>query len=95
MEKYVYIFLAVYYVIINIVGFSLMYTDKKRARKGEWRISEASLFVTALLFGALGSTIGMWKFRHKTKHWYFVVGMPLILVAQILLVAFLLYYFMR
>ena len=95
MEKYIYGFLAVYYVIINIVGFSLMYTDKKRARNGEWRISEASLFVAALLFGALGSTIGMWKFRHKTKHGYFVVGMPLILVAQILLVAFLLYYFMR
>lgn len=95
MEKYVYIFLAVYYVIINIVGFSLMYTDKKRARKGEWRISEASLFLVALLFGALGSTIGMWKFRHKTKHWYFVVGMPLILVAQILLTVFLLYYIMR
>ena len=53
MEKYVYIFLAVYYVVINIVGFSLMYSDKKRARKGQWRISEASLFVTALLFGAL------------------------------------------
>ena len=83
MEKYVYIFLAVYYVVINIVSFSLMYTDKKRARNGEWRISEASLFMAALLFGALGSTIGMWKFRHKTKHWYFVVGMPFILILQI------------
>ena len=86
MEKYVYIFLAVYYVVINIVGFSLMYSDKKRARKGQWRISEASLFVTALLFGALGSTIGMWKFRHKTKHWYFVVGMPFILIIQIAII---------
>lgn len=83
MGKYVYIFLAVYYVVINIVGFSLMYTDKKRARKGQWRISEATLFTVALLFGALGSTIGMWKFRHKTKHWYFVVGMPFILIVQI------------
>ena len=90
MDKYIYGFLAVYYVIINIVGFSLMYTDKKRARNGEWRISEASLFVTALLFGALGSTIGMWKFRHKTKHCYFVVGMPFILIVQICaVVAFL------
>lgn len=83
MGKYVYIFLAIYYVVINIVGFSLMYTDKKRARKGQWRISEATLFTMALLFGALGSTIGMWKFRHKTKHWYFVVGMPFILIVQI------------
>ena len=90
MEKYVYIFLAVYYVVINIVGFSLMYSDKKRARKGQWRISEATLFTVALLFGALGSTMGMWKFRHKTKHWYFVVGMPFILIMQIcLVIAFL------
>lgn len=95
MEKYIYIGLAAYYIVINIVGFSIMYSDKKRARRGEWRISEASLFTVALLFGALGSTIGMWKFRHKTKHWYFVVGMPLILVAQVLLTAFLLYHFMH
>ena len=83
MGKYAYIFLAVYYVVVNIVGFSLMYSDKKRARKGQWRISEATLFTVALLFGALGSTMGMWKFRHKTKHWSFVVGMPFILAVQI------------
>lgn len=91
MEKYIYIGLAAYYIVINIVGFSLMYSDKKRARRGEWRISEASLFTIALLFGALGSTIGMWKFRHKTKHWYFVVGMPLIFIIQVSIVIVLLF----
>ena len=63
MEKYIYIGLAAYYIVINIIGYTLMYSDKKRARRGEWRISEASLFTVALLFGALGSTIGMWKFQ--------------------------------
>lgn len=74
--------ITAYLVIINIISFALMGIDKKRARKGEWRISEAALFTSALLFGALGSTVGMWHFRHKTKHWYFVVGMPAILIIE-------------
>ena len=82
MEKYLIIIACVYLVIINIVSFALMGIDKHRARKGEWRISEAALFTSALLFGGLGSTIGMWHFRHKTRHWYFVVGMPLILIIE-------------
>ena len=84
------IFAAVYFVIINIAGFAVMGIDKKRAIRGAWRISEASLFLTALLGGALGCTIGMQHFRHKTRHWYFKYGMPAIFLAQVALLMFLL-----
>ena len=69
-----------YLVIINVVGYVIMGVDKKRAIRGAWRISEASLFFTALLGGSLGCILGMQHFRHKTKHWYFKYGMPAILV---------------
>ena len=79
----------IYYILINIVGFFIMGIDKKRAIRGAWRISEASLFLTALLGGALGCTLGMRHFRHKTKHWYFKYGMPAIFLVQLLVMAFL------
>ena len=78
-----------YLFIINIIGFALMGIDKKRAIRGAWRISEASLFLTAFLGGALGCTLGMRHFRHKTRHWYFRYGMPAIFAAQLFLFAFL------
>lgn len=84
------IFLAAYLLIINIVGFAVMGIDKKRAIRGAWRISEASLFLTALLGGALGCIVGMQHFHHKTKHWYFKYGMPAIFLAQAALLMFLL-----
>lgn len=74
-----------YLVVVNIVGFVVMGVDKKRAIRGAWRISEASLFLTALIGGSLGCILGMQKFRHKTKHWYFKYGMPAILILQILI----------
>ena len=77
-----------YLVIINVVGYVIMGVDKKRAIRGAWRISEASLFHGAL-GGSLGCILGMQHFRHKTKHWYFKYGMPAILVVQVLLFALL------
>jgi uncharacterized membrane protein YsdA (DUF1294 family) len=76
---------AAYLVLINAVGFVLMGVDKKRAIRGAWRISEATLFLTAFLGGALGCTLGMRHFRHKTKHWYFKYGMPAIFVFELLI----------
>ena len=75
----------IYLIGINLAGFIIMGVDKKRAIRGAWRISEASLFFTAILGGSLGCILGMQHFRHKTKHWYFKYGMPAILVAQVLL----------
>ena len=78
--------LLIYLAVMNILGFALMGTDKSRARNGKWRIRERTLFLFYLLGGSIGTLTGMYVFRHKTKHWYFVIGMPLILVAQLALV---------
>lgn len=75
----------VYLAIINVIAFGLMAADKRRARKHLWRIPEHTLFAAALLGGSLGALVGMYLCRHKTRHWYFVVGMPLILAVQIVL----------
>lgn len=62
-----------------------MFEDKKRAIKKQYRISEKNLFFVALIGGSLGTTLGMNRFRHKTKHWYFKWGMPIILIIQVFL----------
>ena len=82
------IFIA-YYLIINLIGLIIMWADKRKAIKGAYRIPEAKLFCVALLGGSLGTTLGMNLFRHKTKHWYFVVGMPLIFFAQLALIVWI------
>lgn len=81
--------LILYLIIVNLVGFAIMGIDKKRAIRGAWRISEASLFFTAIIGGSLGCILGMQHFRHKTKHWYFKYGMPAILILQVCLFTFL------
>ena len=78
--------MTAYLGIINIIGFVLMGIDKKRAKRGAWRISEKTLFMAALLGGSLGTICGMYIFRHKTRHWYFKYGMPLIVVLQVFLI---------
>lgn len=75
--------MTIYIIVINLISLALMYMDKQRARRRQWRISEKTLFLSALLGGSAGSVLGMYLFRHKTKHWYFVVGMPAILFVQI------------
>ncbi len=74
---------AAYLFIVNLLGFICMGIDKRRAIKKHWRIPEATLFIIALIGGSIGSIIGMRFFHHKTRHWYFVYGMPAILVLQI------------
>ena len=78
--------LLIYLAGINILAFILMGADKRKARKNRWRISEKTLFLSALLGGSVGALSGMVLFRHKTKHWYFKYGIPAILVLQIILV---------
>lgn len=76
-------YLLIYLLLINLTGFFAMFLDKQKAKKGKWRIPEKTLFLFAFLGGSLGTTLGMHTFRHKTKHWYFKFGMPLILILQI------------
>ena len=75
-------FVLIYILIINIVGFACMGSDKHKAKKNLWRIPEKTLFLLALAGGSAGTTLGMHLFHHKTRHWYFLYGMPAILVLQ-------------
>lgn len=81
--------IIIYLVGINLIGYWIMGFDKKRAIKKKYRIPEKTLFAIAILGGSLGSIIGMNTFRHKTKHWYFKYGMPLMLIGQIILISYL------
>jgi uncharacterized membrane protein YsdA (DUF1294 family) len=82
--------ILIYLLIVNALGFLLMLVDKRKAQKNLWRIPESTLFLMAAIGGSIGSIAGMYKFRHKTKHWYFVIGMPAILILQLALVFLLL-----
>lgn len=82
--------LAGYYILINLIGFFVMGIDKRKAVKHTFRIPESTLFIIAAIGGSLGSILGMYTFRHKTRHWYFVYGMPAILILQIIAVIALL-----
>ncbi|MDE5907808.1 MAG: DUF1294 domain-containing protein [Lachnospiraceae bacterium] len=82
--------LSSYFIGINFIGFALMGIDKYKAKKRAFRIPEATLFIIAIIGGSIGSIIGMYAFRHKTRHRSFVYGMPFILLVQIaLIIAFL------
>lgn len=75
--------ITAYLIVVNLWAFALMWFDKRRSkRKGARRIRERTLFLSALLGGGLGAFLGMWVFRHKTRHWYFVLGVPLIAIAE-------------
>lgn len=83
MELDVLTYITIYLLVLNIIGFLIMGIDKRRAKKRMWRIPEKTFFIVSLLGGSIGTWVGMYTFRHKTKHWYFVIGMPLILALQI------------
>ena len=87
MKTTILIALAVVALVMNIVAYALMAIDKKRAKQGAWRIKEKTLFLATGLFGGIGGTLGMFMLRHKTKHWYFRLGFPALLVVQVLVVA--------
>jgi uncharacterized membrane protein YsdA (DUF1294 family) len=84
-----YIIIIGYLVVMNIVGIAVMGIDKSKAKRGAWRIKEATLFGVSIIGGSIGTLLGMYMFRHKTKHIYFVIGMPLILILHIALAVFL------
>ena len=82
--------LLIVLVVMNLLAFALMGLDKLKAKKDAWRIPEETLFLVTALFGGLGGTLGMTVFRHKTKHWYFRLGFPALLVVQVVLLALIL-----
>ena len=82
--------LLIYFVGINLVTFLLYGVDKWKARKGRWRIPEDSLIWLAVAGGSIGALGAMFLFRHKTRHLKFILGIPAILLLQVLLVFWLL-----
>ena len=79
----VWIAVITWLIIINLTAFAVFGIDKKRAKKGQWRIPEKTLFLSAILGGSIGAILGMYIFHHKTKHWYFQIGIPAIMIIQI------------
>lgn len=76
-----------YIAVVSLILCILMYIDKKRAIRKEWRIKENTLFTVAILGGALGGVLGMYLFRHKTKHNLFAFGFPLLGAIHVYLMA--------
>ena len=78
-------YFLLYLLLINVIAFLLMLVDKLKAKKNRWRIPERTLMLSAALGGSVGALLGMYTFRHKTKHMKFVLGVPAILIAQVAL----------
>ena len=76
-------YFLLYLLLINAAAFVLMLADKRKAIKNCWRIPERTLILSAVFGGSIGALLGMYTFRHKTKHLKFTLGIPAILIAQI------------
>ena len=83
--------ILIYLLIVNIIGFFAMGIDKFKAKNNMWRTKEKTLFTIAMIGGSIGAILGMYTFRHKTKHTSFIVGFPIILIVQIALVCYLIF----
>ena len=79
----------IYLIVINIIGFYVMWSDKRKAQKGKCRIPENTLFLITALGGGIGTIAGMYTFRHKTKKLKFTIGLPAILILEIILLIYL------
>lgn len=76
--------IIIYIIVINLIGFFSMWLDKRKAVKGRWRIPEKTLFLITAIGGGVGTTIGMFVFRHKTQKLNFVIGFPFITILEII-----------
>jgi len=72
-----------YLLLLNLTAFAAFWVDKRRARKGKYRIPERRLLLVAMLGGSIGAWLGMYLFRHKTKHLKFVIGVTVILLLYV------------
>ena len=82
-------YIVIYLIVINLITFLAMWLDKWKAKRGKWRIPENTLLVLVLLGGGIGGIAGMYTFRHKTKKIQFVIGFPVILISEIILLIYL------
>ena len=82
--------IIIYFIIINLIGFFIMWLDKRKAIKGAWRIPEKTLFIITALGGGIGTIAGMYIFRHKTQKIGFVIGFPFITILEIVTIIYFL-----
>lgn len=80
--------IIIYFIVINIIGFFIMWLDKRKAIKGSWRIPEKTLFIITALGGGIGTIAGMYTFRHKTQKIQFVIGFPVITILEIMAIIY-------
>lgn len=80
--------ILLYLLIINIIGFFMMWSDKRKAKKGKWRIPEQTLFIVTAIGGGIGTIAGMYTFRHKTKKLKFTIGLPALVILEILIIIY-------
>ena len=80
--------IVLYIFIINILGLLAMGLDKLKAKHGSWRIPENTLFMFTILGGGIGTIAGIYLFRHKTRKLKFTIGMPLILILEIIIIVY-------
>ena len=85
--------IIIYILLINLLGFFAMLIDKKKAQKGKWRIPEKTLLIITLLGGGVGTILGMYMFRHKTKKLKFTIGFPVILILEIILTVYFIFFY--
>jgi len=83
-------YIPIYLLLVNLISFILMRVDKSRAKNSQYRIPEKTFFIFAVIGGSVGVLCGMYAFRHKTKHWYFKYGIPLILLVQVAILIYIL-----
>lgn len=84
--------IILYFIVINIFGFFIMWLDKRKAKKGSWRIPEKTLFIITALGGGIGTIAGMYTFRHKTQKIQFVIGFPFITILEIVTIIYFVFY---
>ena len=85
--------IILYVLIINLMGFFIMGIDKFKAKKGFWRTPEKTIFTITLLGGGIGTVTGMYLFRHKTKKMKFTIGLPTILISEIVLIIYFMFFY--
>lgn len=85
------IYLLIYVLVMSLIAFAAFGIDKLKAKTNAWRIPERTLFILALLGGGIGAFLGMKVFRHKTRHQQFVIGIPAIMVIQLILIGFVIW----
>ena len=85
------VLILIYVAVMSLIAFAAFGLDKYKAKADKWRTPEKTLFILAIIGGGIGAFLGMRIFRHKTKHKQFVIGIPAIMIVQLILIGLLLY----